>query len=124
MSPAQEHAATTSTDDAQLTVRVEQDGTGGALVVVVGEIDLDSAAEIRDVLISALSAAPRVTVDLAAVTFCDCAGLNALLRARLEAGAAGAGRRLRIHGMSPQVARLLDLTGTRPYFPDGDAPNA
>lgn len=74
----------------------------------------------RDVLISALRSSPRVTVDLAAVTFCDCAGLNALLRARLEAMESGADgvRRFRIHGMSGQVARLLDLTGTRRYFPD------
>ncbi|GAA3118935.1 hypothetical protein GCM10020254_77460 [Streptomyces goshikiensis] len=35
----------------------------------------------------------------------------------MESGADGV-RRFRIHGMSGQVARLLDLTGTRPYFPD------
>ncbi|AKL64724.1 MULTISPECIES: STAS domain-containing protein [Streptomyces] len=120
MSLAREGTATTPPGDSQLTVRVEPDGTGGAVVVLAGEVDLDRATDVRDVLFSALRSSPRVTVDLAAVTFCDCAGLNALLRARLEAMESGADgvRRFRIHGMSGQVARLLDLTGTRPYFPD------
>ncbi|MFD6180325.1 STAS domain-containing protein [Streptomyces goshikiensis] len=120
MSLAREGTAATPPGDAQLTVRVEPDGTGGVVVVLVGEVDLDCATDVRDVLISALRSSPRVTVDLAAVTFCDCAVLNALLRARLEAMEAGGDRvlRFRIHGMSVQMARLLDLTDTRQYFPD------
>ncbi|MFB7787023.1 STAS domain-containing protein [Streptomyces vinaceus] len=127
MSPARDSAATTRGDDARSTVRVEADGTGGALVVLAGEIDQDCASELWGALASALGAYPRgLVLDLGEVTFCDCACLNVLLRARLEAGADPARRaaRFRVVDISPRVARLLELTGTGRYFPNGSGPGA
>ncbi|KOU13780.1 hypothetical protein ADK52_38040 [Streptomyces sp. WM6372] len=114
-------------DDIRSTVRVEPDGTGGALVVLAGEIDQDCASELRAVLVSALSAYPEgLVLDLADVTFCDCACLNVLLRTRLEAGADRVHRvpRFSVRNVSPRVSRLLELTGTLAYFPNGSGPGS
>ncbi|MEV6578783.1 STAS domain-containing protein [Streptomyces sp. NPDC051582] len=106
---------------------MEPDGKGGALVVLAGEIDQDCASELRDVLVSALGAYARgLVLDLADVTFCDCACLNVLLRVRLEAGADPVQQvpRFRVRNISPRVHRLLELTGTLAYFPNGSGPGA
>ncbi|WP_078613123.1 STAS domain-containing protein [Streptomyces katrae] len=122
MSPARQGAATVRSEEALSTVRVEPDGAGGAVIVLAGEIDQDCAAEVQDVLLSALGAYPAgVVLDLAAVTFCDCSCLNVLLHARLRAGV-DRDRRFQIRSMSARVARLLALTGTLAYFPNGDGP--
>ncbi|MEU3573807.1 STAS domain-containing protein [Kitasatospora sp. NPDC036755] len=81
------------------------------IVSVAGELDHDSA----ELLCSALaSPAPadgieRIVVDLAGLRFCDSTGLNVLLRARLDARAAGL--RLELAGPVPSVARLFAITG-------------
>ncbi|MDJ0386208.1 STAS domain-containing protein [Streptomyces sp. G-G2] len=108
--------------DPHLTAVSEIDGGGATVVVLTGEIDYDRAPDVRDALLSALGSSPCVVLDLSGVTFCDCSGLNVLLRARLAAGV-GRDRRLRVRGMSDQVARLLELTGTLPFFLDGDGPS-
>ncbi|WP_078987721.1 STAS domain-containing protein [Streptomyces sp. XY332] len=124
MSPARQGATTVRSEEALATVRVEPDGAGGALIVLAGEIDQDCAAEVQDVLISALGACPAgVVLDLSGVTFCDCSFLNVLLHARLRAGVGvDRDRRFRIRSMSARVARLLALTGTLAYFPHGNGP--
>lgn len=94
-----------------LTVSVTPGPCGTACVSARGEIDLHSASMLHTDLLIALTAYRGVIgVDLTAVDFCDCAGLNALLTAR---GAALSARRdLHVTGVSPQVRRLLQLTGT------------
>ncbi|MFB6999280.1 STAS domain-containing protein [Streptomyces virginiae] len=88
---------------------------GTVRVVVSGEIDLEDAALLRKVLLAALvSHRAALLVDLERVTFCDCAGLNALLTARHAALQAGRG--LRITAAGRRVERLLDLTATRSLF--------
>ncbi|MFE2876056.1 STAS domain-containing protein [Streptomyces roseus] len=127
MSPARESADSARTDGERSAIRVEPDGTGGALVVLAGEIDQDCASELRDVLAFALGAYPRgLVLDLAEVTFCDCACLNVLLGVRLEAGydPVRRVRRLQVRNISPRVSRLLELTGAHAYFPVGSGPDA
>jgi len=61
------------------------------LVRVAGEIDLDTARKLDEVVRSGVDGeVDEVVVDLAAVTFFSVAGLNSLLRARLLADTAGA----------------------------------
>ncbi|WP_371637128.1 STAS domain-containing protein [Streptomyces zaomyceticus] len=87
--------------------------TPGGTVVVSGEIDSANASALRRTLRLALLAHPAgVTLDLSAVTFCDCAGLRAVLNARQQR-LDGAHRALALGPVSPRVMRLLELTGTR-----------
>lgn len=120
MPPARESTTATRAGCQRSTVHVEPDGTGGALVVLAGEIDQDCASELRDVLASALRAHPgRVVLDLAGLTFCDCACLNILLRARQEAGI-----RFGVRNISAPVSRLLRSTDTFAYFLNGADPGS
>ncbi|WP_420706941.1 STAS domain-containing protein [Streptomyces sp. NRRL S-237] len=49
------------------------------------------------------------------LTFFDSSGLNALLQARLTTHEHG--RQIRLHVPSPQVTRLLELSGAEQLFP-------
>ncbi|MFB6615171.1 STAS domain-containing protein [Streptomyces sp. NPDC085524] len=89
---------------------------------VSGDMDLDHAEELRSSLMTALSEAPEgsdIVVDLRHSSFCDSAGLNALLAARLQAQVAG--HRIRLAAPSHQMIRLLELTGSADLFPLGPA---
>lgn len=94
----------------QLTVH-RHDRNQQASITLSGEIDLESAPLVRESLRDCLYDGIRaVDVDLTAVTFCDCSGLNVFLDAAQRTTAAGASLRLR--HPSPIVARLLATTGT------------
>ncbi|MER6198387.1 STAS domain-containing protein [Streptomyces sp. NPDC001586] len=98
-------------------VRVER-GEQSVVVRVSGEIDLDRASLLRDALHAAITRPDcpnEIVVDLAALTFCDSSGLNALLQARLTAHEHG--RQIRLHAPTAQVIHLLELTGTDQLFP-------
>ncbi len=80
-----------------------------------GEMDLSTRGE----LTAALAAhdhgsTTSVTVDLAALEFCDASGLAELVTVRNTAALTG--RRLATHSMGPQVLRLLLLTGTAGFL--------
>ncbi|GAA4983391.1 STAS domain-containing protein [Kitasatospora paranensis] len=84
--------------------------TSGVLLVLAGEIDQDSAHEVRRMLEAALRAGPgNLELDLTAVTFCDSSGLNAVLAVRRAAESDG--RRLVVQAAGPRVRHLFDLTG-------------
>ncbi|MEU8517688.1 STAS domain-containing protein [Kitasatospora sp. NPDC048722] len=74
-----------------------------------GEIDFDTAPSLRRALAAALESHREVVLDLSEVTFMDCAGLGALVRARNQADRSG--RRLVLRGAGRCVVRLLKLTG-------------
>ncbi|WP_255369498.1 STAS domain-containing protein [Kitasatospora sp. MBT63] len=83
-----------------------------------GELDLEQAPVLHAAVHRALAlrpVPPILVIDLGAVTFCDSAGLNVLLRGRIEAERLGAA----VHLARPtaNVARLLQLTGTDQLFP-------
>ncbi|MFD3696815.1 STAS domain-containing protein [Streptomyces sp. NPDC058646] len=100
-----------SGDTPRLQVSVTPGARGNVHVLVCGEIDLHNAAGLRGALLVALTTyRGTVTVDLEAVTFCDCAGLNALLQARSDA--LNVRRQMWITAAGRQVGRLLRLTGT------------
>jgi anti-anti-sigma factor len=100
---------------ARTTVRLTVDGPAPAAVFVAGEIDLACADELAVVLCATLDAYPQgMDLDLAAVRFCDCRGLRALLTA--QAFARRRGRHFALGRHSPAVARLLDLSDTRSAF--------
>lgn len=91
---------------------VERDGT--VVVVLEGEIDLCAAPEFEASLtrLGAGHSKP-IVVDLDRVSFMDSAGVHVLLQFSL---ARGNGNRLALAGGSPQVRRLLEVTGVRRYL--------
>ncbi|MCM2422749.1 STAS domain-containing protein [Streptomyces sp. RKAG293] len=92
-----------------LNVHRHDDGSR-TLIAVAGDIDLDSAPLLRASLEQCLLDGIRtIDVDLSAVTFCDCTGLNLFLSARRRTAAAGGA--LCLHHPSEAVARLFALTG-------------
>ena len=81
-----------------------------ARVRAVGEIDSNSAPQLREQLDGLLgSGACEVVVDLAGVTFLDSAGLCVLAGAHRKA--LGQGARLRILASNRAVIRPLQITG-------------
>jgi anti-anti-sigma factor len=94
------------------TVRLATRGAAPVTVRVAGEIDLACADELTTLLRTALDAYPQgMELDLAEIGFCDCCGLTALLTTR--ACARRLGRHFALGPHSPNVARLLKLTGAR-----------
>ncbi|MET9897200.1 STAS domain-containing protein [Streptomyces sp. NPDC006446] len=87
------------------------DRRGRAVITLAGEIDLESAPLVRTALERCLDDGVRtIDVDLARVTFCDCSGLNAFLRAAQQTTEAGG--TLRLHHPPSTLALILDLTGS------------
>jgi len=83
---------------------------GDAVLELAGEIDMDTAPQFGAALSVCLASAPRrILVDGAAVSFCDCAGLNALLSARVRAATLDIP--LLLVAPSAQLRRLMELTG-------------
>ena len=90
-------------------------------VLVEGEVDLYSAPEFEQSLTTAAATdPPSIIVDLDRVSFMDSAGVHVLLQFSLTDGIRN---RLALTRGSPQVRRLLDVTGVRRYLsfvgPDG-----
>lgn len=90
--------------------------SGSQLVIEIrGEIDIQSAPGLRDELLRVIRRyGAQLALDLAGVTFMDCAGLNVLLatrrRAQLEEGS------VRIVRASPRVLRMISLLGLERVF--------
>ena len=98
------------------------DGTGTAglqvttfagpapVVEIHGEIDIFSAPGLRDELLRVIRRhGPQLVLDLAGVTFIDCAGVNVLLATRRRAGLEDGS--VDVIGASPRVRRVISLLG-------------
>ncbi|MFJ7265436.1 STAS domain-containing protein [Streptomyces sp. NPDC099050] len=93
------------------------------MVRVSGEMDISRVDEVRALLLEAVTRAggpTDIVVDLSGLSFCDSAGLNLLLRARLQAEESG--HTLRLAAPSAQMLRLLEITDSLPLFPIDTAP--
>jgi anti-anti-sigma factor len=99
-------------DPTILRVTVEE-ADGGATVRVSGEVDVQSADELRGHLVVAGEAHRRLVADLSGVTFMDWAGLGALVSAHRTITEQGGTLVLAgTHGMVRQVitaSRLDEL---------------
>ncbi|MEU1369913.1 STAS domain-containing protein [Streptomyces sp. NPDC005803] len=97
--------------------------SGVVRVILVGELDLDSGFVVQEAVTACLAKEPpRLCLDLAGVSFCDCAGLSALLRARIAVLRAGVD--LVVEGVGPQLARLLRLIGADDILTAGNTRTA
>lgn len=91
--------------------------TGGIVVVRLPvEVDVTNAQHVLDDLAGALgNGATALIVDMSDTTFCDSAGVAALVHARQKAVANRA--RLRIVTQSQAVRRVLSLTDVDTIIP-------
>jgi anti-sigma B factor antagonist len=81
-----------------------------AVVTLPVEIDVTNAGAVREDLLSVLNrGAVLVVADMSRTTFCDSAGVSALVRTFRRAVASSSGLRLVV--CTPAVHRVLSLTG-------------
>ena len=86
-----------------------------AVVALSGEIGIADAAATWERVRRVLLTGPRALVlDLGGVTFMDSTGLGTLLRIANECPPRGI--RLSVRAASPQVVRLMQITGTQDIF--------
>ena len=84
-------------------------------VEIHGEIDIFSAPGLRDELLRVIRRhGPQLALDLAGVTFIDCAGVNVLLATRRRAGLEDGS--VDVIGASPRVRRVISLLGLEGAF--------
>jgi anti-anti-sigma factor len=83
---------------------------------IEGEMTIYRALELRQTLLDAVAAQPKVELDLSAVTEIDTAGLQLLMLAKRAAQAAQ--RELRLVGHSPAVLDVLQLFDLAAFFGD------
>jgi len=95
--------------DSAFEVRCERRDTT-AVVTVSGELDLDSAEALSEVLQSPEAQAPTVVLDLRTVSFIDSSGLSVIVGEHRRSSAAGA-RFVVAVGGALAVQRLFELTG-------------
>jgi len=89
---------------------------GITIAELTGELDIAGAPTLRDQLLGLLRpGSSRLVIDLSRVSFCDASGLAVLVntarRARLLGGS------LHLAAVSPQAARVLDITGLDRHLP-------
>lgn len=81
-----------------------------AVVTLPAEVDVSNADQVRQDLAAVVAqSASVVIVDMSTTTFCDSAGVTALVRTVREAKASGT--RLRVATSAPAVTRVLAITG-------------
>lgn len=88
---------------------------GVPVVTAAVEVDATNAQDLRDAIVTALSAgAERLIVDMSGTEFCDSTGLNVLVRAhkRLEE----AGGELLLVATEPTLLRIFKVTGMDTMF--------
>ena len=97
--------STGSPETASLDVSIRP----GPVVAISGEIDIQSGPQLRDQLLGIIRRhGAGLALDLAGVTFIDCAGINVLLAARRRAQLEGGS--LHVLRASPRVRQVLALT--------------
>lgn len=103
-----------------LSVRTAVAGDA-VLVVLSGELDLGTSSRLM-ATVEACTHGRRVrevSIDMSDVTFCDCCGVNALLRVRNRLSENGT--TIRLLDPSPSVTRLLILLKRVGALPDAEA---
>jgi anti-sigma B factor antagonist len=98
----------------QLSITSEWQG-GEARLSVGGEIDLLTAPALVEAANEALGRSPSALVlDLGQVTFCDSAGVAAMVR--IYHRAAKLGTELRVRGAGQMVRHVLEISGVDRVF--------
>jgi anti-sigma B factor antagonist len=106
----------------QLRIDIRHDDGGRAVIVLAGELDMASAELLqRAIEDDELHAETSVVLDLERLEFIDSTGLRVILKA-LE-HCRGRGQYFAITRGSPQVQRLLSITGVAAHLPTIPSPD-
>ncbi|HXB65999.1 MAG TPA: STAS domain-containing protein [Solirubrobacteraceae bacterium] len=98
-------------------------GTDRLIFELDGELDMVTSPRLQDAVSGAdLEGANAVVIDLRGVSFMDSTGLKAIFAARTAVQEQG--RQFAITPGSPQVQRLLTLTGLDEHLHTIDTPDA
>src|SRR4051795_12125192 len=113
---SQGNEGTQELDPGRFAVRSERSG-GDERVSLQGELDLSVIGSVdREMRRAEAGDAARIVLDLRDLEFLDASGIRLLLH--LDARSRTNGGRLRIAGpRSPQVKRVIDLTGAGDVLP-------
>ncbi|MFI6449679.1 STAS domain-containing protein [Kitasatospora sp. NPDC050543] len=107
--------ADTSVTAPLLRITTSTDSGPAQVVHLDGEVDQDQRQRLESTLARAVAdRPPRLVVDLAGLSFGDSTGLNALLKTRIAARAAGFP--LGLAAPTSQTRRLLEITGADEVF--------
>jgi anti-anti-sigma factor len=88
---------------------------GGVELLVQGELDIATAPRLLACFQAIVEKGPcEVVLDVSGLDFVDSAGLSLLVA--LQKRADSKGKRLDVRSPSPQLLRLLELTGLSSYF--------
>jgi anti-sigma B factor antagonist len=101
--------------------RIDQPG-GAVLLRLRGELDVQTAQQLRRRLLDHLDERTPLVVELRGLDFMDSSGLAALLELRSRARRAD--WRVRIQGACGRVRELLERTGTLEIIEQTDQPAA
>ncbi|MFD3940428.1 STAS domain-containing protein [Streptomyces sp. NPDC058611] len=100
-----------------------RDAPTGPVLKVIGELDYDTSADLRDLLATLpLERGQRLVLDLARMEFCDSSGIRALIAARNHAQAAGAD--IALAAVPAPTLRVLRVVGLNLVFalhPDAES---
>jgi anti-sigma B factor antagonist len=80
---------------------------GASIVVLKGDVDLESSPAAREILLKTVDGAGRVLVDLSSVTYIDSSGVASLVEA-LQASKRNGGRFALVAASEP-TRRVLEL---------------
>jgi len=84
-----------------------------AILTMPAEIDLTNADQVRQALLAAVGDDPVLIVDMTGTTFCDSAGVQAVIAAYQLAAAAGTQFRL----VAAAVLRIFTVVGADQLIP-------
>lgn len=83
-------------------------------VALVGDIDLESSTQIREMLMDCVAQSQKVVVDLSGVTLIDSSGVASLLEALQSAKKKG--KKLILFSVGSSVMRVLKLARLETVF--------
>ncbi|WUH89296.1 STAS domain-containing protein [Streptomyces sp. NBC_00433] len=97
-----------------LTVTAERHPAGPALIILNGELDFSTVADLHDVISDTPFTPAGVVIDLTGVLYCDSAGITELVTASQQARKAGSP--LALAGLSDNLRRVFGIAGLDAIF--------
>lgn len=98
-------------DHGYVAVSIEGDA---AVITVTGELDIGRYQTLCDSADAIAPLVSRLIIDMGEISFMDSSGLRAILN--IQVSALANATHLVLRSPTPQVLRLLDVTGTRNSF--------